>query len=198
MTTGASGPRAAGGVPAPAADARPVAAGGEREAAVVVGLVDREDGLCVVVIERTMHGRFGGQLAFPGGAIEPTDADAQAAGVRETCEELGIASSAVRVLEALPVARPGTGGYRVQPFLARLAVASPACYRPSAAEVAAVLELPVARLADPASRGRRPFAVPGGGATPPMPFIRASGRELWGLSLRILETALPRIAVLAD
>ncbi|HEY4560649.1 MAG TPA: CoA pyrophosphatase, partial [Lysobacter sp.] len=62
-----------------------------RDAAVLVGLVPRDDGLRVLLTRRNDALRnHGGQVSFPGGRVDPGDADAIDAALRETTEEVGI------------------------------------------------------------------------------------------------------------
>jgi 8-oxo-dGTP pyrophosphatase MutT (NUDIX family) len=60
-------------------------------AAVLVPLVDREDGLTVLLTQRATHLKnHAGQISFPGGRIESSDAGPLAAALRETEEEIGL------------------------------------------------------------------------------------------------------------
>ncbi len=130
-------------------------------AAVLVPLVERPDGLRVVLTRRTDHLRLhAGQISFPGGRIEAGDACARAAALREAEEEIGLAPSQVEVLATLPRYRTGTG-FVITP-LAGL-VATGAVFRADPFEVAEVFEVPLAFALDPANhrpmehaaRGRR-------------------------------------------
>ena len=78
-------------------------------AAVLIALVDREDGLSVLYTERSPALRsHSGQVAFPGGKIDPTDFDAAAAALREANEEVGLAPQDARVLGYMPQYFTGT------------------------------------------------------------------------------------------
>ena len=96
--------------------------------------------------------RHAGQVSFPGGRIDPGDADAEAAALREAEEEIGLDPARVEVLGRLSDYRTGTG-FRVTPVLG---LVSPGfATRLSAAEVDAVFELPLSVLVDPAAPERR-------------------------------------------
>ena len=120
-----------------------------REAAVLMGLIDREDGPRVLFTRRTEHLRHhAGQVSFPGGAMEPGDADAVAAALRETHEEIGVAAASVEPLGLLDPMATITG-FRVVPVVARIDPGYRAIPDPN--EVAEVFELPLDFLLAPDS-----------------------------------------------
>ncbi|SED71895.1 NUDIX hydrolase [Ruania alba] len=92
-----------------------------------------------------------GQIALPGGRIEPTDVGPEAAAVRETEEETGIPAGQVAVLGALPQVLVPVSGFVVTPVLGWADRATPAT-TVTDGEVLHTLRLPVADLLDPAAR----------------------------------------------
>lgn len=129
-----------------------------------------------------------GQVAFPGGKLDETDADATAAALREAEEEVGLPSASVRVLGALAPHETVTG-FSVTPVLATAPAFRP---RPEAGEVAEVFSVPYAHVADPRNfaverrrwRGtwRHYYTVPFG------PYY------IWGATARMLRALADRLA----
>lgn len=120
-----------------------------REAAVLVGLVRRADGLQAVLTRRTDTLRHhAGQVSFPGGRQEPDDGSPLQAALREACEEIGLAAAQVRPLGYLDPLATITG-YRVTPVVALLDPDFEPVPEPG--EVAEVFEAPLDFLMAPAS-----------------------------------------------
>lgn len=124
----------------------------QTRAAVLCGLVEREGGLHVVLTERSRHLKsHAGQVAFPGGKVDPDDPSSEAAALREAEEEVGLAAHQVRVLGHLDEYLTSTG-FRVLPIVG---VIDPAWEpRPEPGEVEKIFEPPLAFLMDPANRER--------------------------------------------
>jgi 8-oxo-dGTP pyrophosphatase MutT (NUDIX family) len=121
-------------------------------AGVLVALVNRDDGVYVVLTQRTDHlSDHAGQISFPGGRAENHDKDIVHTALRETEEEIGIASQQVEVLGTLPDYLTGTG-YRVTPVVAW--VETPVSFKPDPFEVAEVFEVPLVFFLDSANHKR--------------------------------------------
>ena len=123
-----------------------------RDAAVLVPLVDRPDGPTLLLTQRTAHlNAHAGQISFPGGGVEPDDVDPVATALRETEEEIGLSRAHVHVLGRLDTYTTRTG-FRVVPVVAR--VVPPFALTPDPNEVAAIFEVPMNFILNPASRVR--------------------------------------------
>ncbi|GAB3386082.1 hypothetical protein GCM10027432_19870 [Lysobacter fragariae] len=160
------------------------------QAAVLVGLVPRADGVQVLLTLRTDGLRnHAGQVSFPGGRIEASDADAIAAALRETFEEVGIDADGIAPLGYLD---PFTtiSGFRVLPVVAT--VVPDYVARPDPAEVAEVFEVPLAFLLDPANLGR--FAIEHRGRERHVLEFSYPAHRIWGATAAILLNLRERLA----
>ena len=129
-------------------------------AAVLLPLVQRDDGLHVLLTRRADHLRdHAGQISFPGGRSEPTDADAAATALRETEEEVGLPRAQVQVIGCLSQYTTVTS-YVVTPVVA--IVQPPLGLTLDAFEVAEAFEVPLQFLMTPAHHRRHVFDYDGG------------------------------------
>ncbi|MGE3916840.1 MAG: CoA pyrophosphatase [Hyphomicrobiaceae bacterium] len=116
-----------------------------RPAAVLVGIVAREE-LSVLLTQRTHTlPTHAGQIAFPGGKVEPDDDGPVAAALREAVEEIGLDPGLVEPLGFLDGYRTGTG-FTVAPVVAL--VRPEFSLVPDPREVDEVFEVPLAFLMD--------------------------------------------------
>lgn len=128
-----------------------------KPAAVLIPVVERNKGLDVILTKRMEHlNSHSGQVAFPGGKIDDTDANAAAAALREAHEEVGMEPGQAEVIGSLPDYYTGSG-YRITPVIALVDPAAKLEANPE--EVDYVFEVPLAFLMDPVNhkRGSREF-----------------------------------------
>lgn len=120
-------------------------------AAVLVPIVLHPAPSILLTVRTKTLSTHAGQVSFPGGRIEASDADPTAAALRETFEEIGLPPRAVELIGRLPEHLTGTG-YRITPILGL--VQPPPALRPDPREVAHVFELPLSVLLDEAAPRR--------------------------------------------
>jgi 8-oxo-dGTP pyrophosphatase MutT (NUDIX family) len=153
-------------------------------AAVLVPLVERDTGLTVLLTQRAETLKdHAGQISFPGGRIEPEDADAWHAALREAYEEIGLRADLVEFAGYLPDHHVITG-FRVTPVVGF--VNPDYELRIAAAEVHDVFEVPLDFILDAANHKsrRRNFA----GVTIDVHDIPYGERNIWGATAGMLMT----------
>ncbi len=123
-----------------------------RPAAVLVPLVDRPEGMSVLLTQRSAHlTAHAGQIAFPGGRLEVEDRDATAAALRETEEEIGLPREHVTLIGRLDTYLTGTG-FEITPIVG--IVSPPFSLTVDPFEVADVFEVPLPFVLDPGNHRR--------------------------------------------
>jgi 8-oxo-dGTP pyrophosphatase MutT (NUDIX family) len=153
-------------------------------AAVLMPLFERDGELHVVYIRRSDHvASHRGQVAFPGGRVEPVDATLLDAALREAHEEVGIDPATVDVVGGLPTMHTTTSGIIVAPFVG--VIPSDAQLKPDPSEVAEIFDVPLSALRDMNFRGDYEFNPDGRPRGSKFPAILYGGQIIWGLTLRI-------------
>jgi 8-oxo-dGTP pyrophosphatase MutT (NUDIX family) len=128
------------------------------QAAVLVPLVVRPEPT-LLLTQRTSHlANHSGQIAFPGGKVDPTDADAVDAALREAEEEVGLARDFVQVLGTLPIYTTGSA-FVITPVVALVQPGFTLTLNEG--EVADVFEVPLSFILDPANHRRHAMEAEG-------------------------------------
>ena len=163
--------------------ARRQAAGRVTQAAVLIPLVLQEEGLSVLLTQRTNHLRdHAGQISFPGGRMDPGDIDPNHTALRESEEEIGLDRSRVESIGHLPQYLT-VSGYSVTPVVGL--VQAQAEYPLDEFEVADVFEVPLRFLMDPANHQVRVWqSEQGGRRFYAMPY---ENRFIWGATAGMLR-----------
>ena len=162
---------------------------GLRDAAVLIPIVDQGEEATVILTKRTEKlRRHSGQIAFPGGAIDPDDPSPEFAALRETEEEIGLSPDFIEVVGRMPDYVSGSG-FRIAPVLA---VVNPGFILTiNEDEVDDAFEVPLGFLMNPANHNRESriwqnrerFYYT-------MPF---GERYIWGVTAGIIRTLYERL-----
>jgi 8-oxo-dGTP pyrophosphatase MutT (NUDIX family) len=159
------------------------AVGKVTKAAVLIPLLLKEDGLWVLLTQRTNHLRdHAGQISFPGGRMDPEDQNPNDTALRESEEEIGLDRNRVEIIGHLPEYLT-VSGYSVTPVVGL--VQAQAEYVLDEFEVADVFEVPLSFLLDPANHQVRVWqSEQGGRRFYSMPY---ENRFIWGATAGMLR-----------
>ena len=153
-------------------------------AAVLVPLVDREEGLTVLLTQRASQlAKHAAQVSFPGGRLEASDPDMASAALREAREEIGLDPARVRVFGYLPD-HLVISGFRVTPVLSL--VTPPFSLEVNSAEVAEAFEVPVSHIFDAKNHKARMRRV--GNEDMLLFDIPWGSHNIWGATAGMLMT----------
>lgn len=151
-------------------------------AAVLVPLIEHADGFTVLFTQRTADLKsHAGQISLPGGRVEPSDADVVAAALRESREEIGLASENVEILGRLDPYITVTN-FEVTPIVG--VIAPPLRVKADPVEVAEIFEVPLSFFLDPANHQRHSRIANG---VPRAYYAMPYGdRYIWGATAGML------------
>ncbi len=159
------------------------------QAAVLVPFLTINQEWHLLFIRRAIdHHLHSGQVAFPGGQIEPNDPDPEFTALREAQEEIGLYPQDVTPVGQLPALLTVTN-YRIFPIVGIIPYPYP--LKPNPLEVTRIFTIPIFWLADKKNYKIVPRSVP-----PPVGIIQTiyytpyDGEELWGASAQIVHTLI--------
>jgi 8-oxo-dGTP pyrophosphatase MutT (NUDIX family) len=153
-----------------------------RPAAVLVPLIDRPEGMAVLLTQRTAHlHAHAGQISFPGGRAEDTDADAIATALRETEEEVGLTRDRIDVIGRLDTYVTGTG-FEITPIVGM--VTPPYTLAIDPFEVAEAFEVPLSYILDRRNHNRQERES--AGRVRVFYVLPYEGRNIWGATAGML------------
>lgn len=158
-------------------------------AAVLIAVTDQPEPGVLLTRRTTTLRRHAGQVAFPGGRIDPDDAGPVAAALREAHEEIALAPHAVQVLGPTDTYETGTG-YHITPVLGLIPPGLPLVA--AADEVAALFEVPLAFLLDPRNHELRQAEYQG--RTRSFYVIAWPEHEIWGATAAMIVNLARRLA----
>jgi 8-oxo-dGTP pyrophosphatase MutT (NUDIX family) len=158
-----------------------IAVKGHRPAAVLVPIQERHDGEYLVLTKRADGlPTHKGQIAFPGGSVDASDADAVQAALREGYEEIGLPPDCVRILGQLDQVTAGYG-FVVTPVVA--VIPAHCEFRIDRAETSAVASIPIKTFVEPGNFRVNDHPSPGGH---PSYHFYVHGWDVWGVTARII------------
>jgi 8-oxo-dGTP pyrophosphatase MutT (NUDIX family) len=164
--------------------------GGEefKPAAVLVPLQERADGEHLVLTRRAAHlNHHQGQIAFPGGKIDPHDPGALEAALRESQEEIGINPADVRVLGQLDQVTAAYS-FLITPFVGT--IPHPYDFLVNQDETAEVFTVPIAELLKQTRFRQELRPLTPGRRDPIVYHFHYEGRDIWGATAKIIKQFL--------
>ncbi|ANS85666.1 putative Nudix hydrolase NudL [Vibrio scophthalmi] len=154
-----------------------------RKAAVLIGFVERENGLNVLFTKRAAHLKHHpGQVSFPGGKYELEDGSLRATALRETHEEIGVFAQQIEIFGQMPEL-PTISQFSVTPYLAFIDANYFAAIDHN--EVESVFEVPVEIVLDPKHLYSDTFCVKQQHHR--VFAINYQGQFIWGMTAQIIH-----------
>lgn len=161
-----------------------------KPAAVLVPVIDREEPTVLLTIRTKELASHAGQVAFPGGRIDPTDVTPEAAALREAREEIGLAPDLVEAIGYLDLYLTFSG-FRILPLVAKVTPGFSLTLNPG--EVTETFEVPLEFLLTPANHLKKSREWRGiERAFYAMPY---GDRYIWGITAGIIRNLYDRVGV---
>jgi len=159
-----------------------------RDAAVLLGLFEQDEETYLAFIRRATNLRsHSGEIAFPGGSVDPADTSPAMTALREAREEIGLDPSRAEVLGIMPPVFTVVSNFLITPVVAYFAQ-GPGTLRLQPSEVAELIFLPLQGLADPTIVHTEEWER--GGMKRTVYFYDYGQYRIWGATARILNELL--------
>ena len=162
---------------------------GARDAAVLIPIVRVPEPTLIFTRRTDTLSSHKGQISFPGGSIDPSDADPAAAALREAQEEIGLDPQVVSVVGRLDDLETFVSGFVVTPVIGWLPERPE--LTPNPVEVAEIIEAPLGDLTDEIRR--EPGFMHGDRRYPTEAWVW-NDHVIWGVTARILRIFMERLA----
>jgi 8-oxo-dGTP pyrophosphatase MutT (NUDIX family) len=159
-----------------------------KPAAVLIPIIDRSEPMVLLTLRTQDLANHAGQVAFPGGKIDPVDDSPVAAALREAKEEIGLLPTLVEPLGYLDLYLTFTG-FRVLPTVARVKPDFTLALNPR--EVTETFEVPLAFLMTPANHQRK--SRDWKGITREFYAIPFENHYIWGITAGIVRNLYERV-----
>ena len=159
-----------------------------RPAAVLVPIIDRSEPTVLLTLRTAALASHAGQVAFPGGKIDPADESPVAAALREASEEIGLAPTLIEPIGYLDLYLTFSG-FRILPTVARVKPDFTLVVNPQ--EVTEAFEVPLKFLMTPANHQRK--TRDWNGFTRDYYAIPYQNRYIWGITAGILRNLYERV-----
>ncbi|MEO0469325.1 MAG: CoA pyrophosphatase [Bacteroidota bacterium] len=168
-----------------------------RKGAVLALLYRHQDQLWMVFMQRTRDGNVhSGQISFPGGRIEADDPDSTAAALREAEEELQIPQTEVEVVGDLTELYIPASNFLVYPKVGYLPFRPD--FVPEQAEVAKIIEVPLAALLDDRTLQKVDIQLGQGRKLRDVPAFVYEGHIIWGATAMMLNELLTLLRTIQE
>jgi 8-oxo-dGTP pyrophosphatase MutT (NUDIX family) len=160
-----------------------------RQSAVLILLFPKNGEWHIVLTERTGNPNdpHSNQISFPGGSLDPDDADLAFCALRETHEEVGILPQTIQLIGKMTDIYIDVSNFQVHPFLAW--TDAPPQYKRQVTEVKHIIETPISVLQHPDNQKKMNMTIRGYQLTD-VPYFDVFGKVVWGATAMILAEFL--------